>query len=127
MSRVAARFSLDTRTPPRSQPACCQRTQLPPTGGRPPIPSEQCVWCPMKIAAKVKRALRHAGSALTGASALLVQGVVHDAVHAGPRTALHYALNGNFDSAGSYLPGSIGFNLADVSSVARLRSLPDGV
>jgi hypothetical protein len=56
-----------------------------------------------------------------------MQGVMHDAVHAGPRTALHYALNGNFDSAGNYMPGSIGFNVADVSSVAQLDSLPDGV
>jgi hypothetical protein len=58
---------------------------------------------------------------------LLIQGVVHHAVHAGPQSALHYALQGNFDSGGNYLPGSIGFNLADVSSVAQLDSLPDGV
>jgi len=56
-----------------------------------------------------------------------MQGDVHHAVHAGPQSALHYALNGNFDSGGNYLPGSIGFNLADVSSVAQLDALPDGV
>jgi hypothetical protein len=56
-----------------------------------------------------------------------MQGVVHHASHAGPRSALRYALHGNFDSNGNYLPGSIGFNLADVSSVAQLNALPDGV
>jgi hypothetical protein len=56
-----------------------------------------------------------------------MQGVVHHTVHAGPQSTLHYAPNGNFDSDGNYLPGSIGFNLADVSTVAQLDSLPDGV
>jgi hypothetical protein len=36
---------------------------------------------------------------------------------------LHYAPNGNFDRDGRYLPGKIGFNLADVSSVRQLDSL----
>jgi len=44
-----------------------------------------------------------------------------------PQTVLHYAPNGNFGSNGSYLPGADGFNLADVSSVDALNSLPTGV
>jgi hypothetical protein len=40
---------------------------------------------------------------------------------------LHYAPNSNLNSAGAYLPGAYGFNLADVSSVAQLDSLPVGV
>lgn len=40
---------------------------------------------------------------------------------------LHFAPNGNFDSNGAYLPGKIGFNLADVSTVKELEALPAGV
>ena len=35
--------------------------------------------------------------------------------------------NANFDSNGNYLPGADGFNLADVSDVDTLNSLPSGV
>ena len=45
----------------------------------------------------------------------------------GPATTLHYAPNANFDSNGNYLPGADGFNLADVSDVGTLNSLPSGV
>src|SRR5437016_5067973 len=45
----------------------------------------------------------------------------------GPVTGLHYAPNNNFDSSGHYSPGTAGFNLADVSSVSELDSLPNGV
>lgn len=50
-----------------------------------------------------------------------------DASGSYPRTALHYAPNGNFGSDGSYLPGADGFNVADVSNVDTLNSLPAGV
>jgi hypothetical protein len=43
------------------------------------------------------------------------------------RRTLHYAPNLNFDDKGDFLPGSAGFNVADVSNVYRLRTLPDGV
>src|SRR5579871_1422054 len=43
-----------------------------------------------------------------------------------PVTNLHYAPNGNFVN-GQYVPAGDGFNLADVSSVAELNSLPPGV
>jgi hypothetical protein len=36
---------------------------------------------------------------------------------------LHYAPNGNFGADGQYLPGKVGFNLADVSNVTQLNSL----
>jgi hypothetical protein len=44
-----------------------------------------------------------------------------------PKFGLHYAPNGNFDSRGNYLPGKLGFNLADVSNIRELNALPDGV
>jgi hypothetical protein len=43
------------------------------------------------------------------------------------KSTLHYSPNGNFDTRGNYLPGKIGFNLADVNSVKQLNSLPAGV
>ena len=45
----------------------------------------------------------------------------------GPVTNLHFTPNGNFDSNGNYLPGADGFNLADVSDLGTLNSLPTGV
>jgi hypothetical protein len=45
----------------------------------------------------------------------------------GPITSLHYAPGANFDSNGNYLPGADGFNLADISNVGTLNSLPTGV
>lgn len=44
-----------------------------------------------------------------------------------PKRGLHYAPNGNFDGRGNYLPGKVGFNLADVSNIRQLDALPDGV
>src|SRR5258706_14471756 len=81
----------------------------------------------MQRATRTKRGPRHTGAALAAATLLFIQGVVHNAVDAGPQSAMHYALQGNFDPVGNYLPGSIGFNLADVNNVAQLDSLPDGV
>ncbi len=39
---------------------------------------------------------------------------------------LHFTANGNFDAAGHYLPGYLGYNLADVSSRSLLDRLPRG-
>ena len=47
--------------------------------------------------------------------------------NSGPVTGLHYTPNNNVDSSGNYSPGRAGFNLADVSSVGELDSLPSGV
>jgi hypothetical protein len=43
-----------------------------------------------------------------------------------PITTLHYTSNANLVN-GQYVPGSDGFNLADVNSLAQLNSLPAGV
>ena len=43
------------------------------------------------------------------------------------RTRLHFAPNGNFASNGDFLPGKVGFNLAEVTSVSVLETLPAGV
>ena len=43
-----------------------------------------------------------------------------------PQTTLHYAPNANF-SGSTYAPGADGFNLADVSSIGEVNSLPSGV
>ncbi len=48
-------------------------------------------------------------------------------VPAAAGTSLHLAANGNFDANGTFAPGKLGFNLADVSDEARLSSLPAGV
>ena len=45
----------------------------------------------------------------------------------GPNTPVHFAANGNFGARGQYFPGKVGFNLADVNSLAELNSLPPGV
>jgi hypothetical protein len=80
------------------------------------------------MSARAVRVLRSAATAQLAASALLMPSLVLDVpARAGPRSALHYAANGNFNSNGRYLPGAAGFNLADVSTVAQLNSLPDGV
>jgi len=44
-----------------------------------------------------------------------------------PVTDKHFTVNGDFDSMGNYLPAKVGFNLADVSSVSALNSLPPGM
>jgi len=87
---------------------------------------ETCIGFAMQRATRTRLRTWHICAALAGTTMLLVQDVHHD-VHAGPQSALHAALNGNFDSGGNYLPGSTGFNLADVTSVKQLNSLPDGV
>ena len=40
---------------------------------------------------------------------------------------LHYAAQANFDRTGRYTPAEAGFDLADVSTAAQLRGLPNGV
>jgi hypothetical protein len=82
----------------------------------------------MEMSARLPHALRFAGAAQLAVSALLMQSLVFDvSAHAGPESAFHYAANGNFDLHRNYLPGAIGFNLADVNNVTQLNSLPDGV
>jgi len=46
---------------------------------------------------------------------------------AAPVTGLHYAPNGDISGSGAYLPGALGFNLADISASWVLAYLPKGV
>lgn len=62
---------------------------------------------------------------IRGAGALVVLGAAIAQTMAG--THLHLAANGNFDANGTYAPGRIGFNLADVGDVATLDALPADV
>src|SRR5262249_22613942 len=81
----------------------------------------------------VTKLLRSPGAILCALALLVVPlfvafGVALDVpAVAAPKTPLHHAPNRNFDLRGNYLPGRVGFNLADVSSVAQLNSLPNGV
>jgi hypothetical protein len=43
------------------------------------------------------------------------------------KTPRHYAPNGNFDQRGEFTPGTVGFDLADVSNAAALDRLPANV
>jgi hypothetical protein len=81
----------------------------------------------MGMSARAVHVLRSAGAAQLAVSALFVQCLVFDvSTRAAPQSAFHYAPNGNFDLHRNYLPGAIGFDLADVSDVTQLNSLPDG-
>jgi hypothetical protein len=77
---------------------------------------------------QILRSLRHVAVTLLGIGALCATSFTRGAsIPSTPQNTLHFGPNGNFDPGGNYLPGKLGFNLADVSSVGQLRSLPDGV
>lgn len=83
---------------------------------------------PVRTYARARYVAWSAVASLLGASALLLQSLpFHAQTRADSRATLHFASNGNFDAAGSYLPAAAGFNLADVNSPAQVDSLPDGV
>jgi len=64
----------------------------------------------------------------TGACLLLAASTLAKAeALTAPQTGLHYTSGSNLDADGHYTPGKLGFNLADVSSVSQLNSLPAGV
>ena len=46
---------------------------------------------------------------------------------ADPVATRHFAANHNFDASGNFTPGTVGFNLADISKPSELDLLPDGV
>jgi hypothetical protein len=58
---------------------------------------------------------------------LMLGPTLRAAVIVEPRTALHYASNGNFGADRTYSPRVAGFNLADVNNASQLASLPPGV
>ena len=70
--------------------------------------------------------LRRIGSSMAWFITALMIGICAAGQSASTR-GLHYAPNRNFDSRGNYLPGKLGFNLADVSDSRQLDALPDGV
>ena len=71
---------------------------------------------------------RRSGLPLLSAIALLVLiGAWNSFSPTGPATPLHYGPNHNFAVDGTYLPGELGFNLADLNTVDQLDSLPHGV
>jgi len=66
-------------------------------------------------------------SSLLIVGAMLVGAMLGAPAHGGSNTELHHAPNRNFDARGNYLPGKVGFNVADVSTAKQLNSLPNGV
>lgn len=67
-------------------------------------------------------------ASLVTAAALLILGLTLGVpAHGEPKADLHLAANHNFDAKGKYVPGRLGFNLADVSLSTQLGALPNGV
>lgn len=61
----------------------------------------------------------------TVAVGLTIKPKSHAATTLGPVTAWHYTANGNF-SGSTYVPGSVGFNLPDISTAGELSLVPTG-
>jgi hypothetical protein len=81
----------------------------------------------MRAAARVRAPFRR-GWLPMAVFAMLGLSVTADALlRIAPSASLHYAPNRNFGPRGDYLPDQAGFNLADVSTLAQLDSLPAGV
>jgi hypothetical protein len=76
---------------------------------------------------KLSRQRHGVGSGLAVGILLIVGSLAPVPARGEPKTDLHYSPNHNFDDQGQYLPGKVGFNLADVGDVRKLESLPDGV
>ncbi len=74
----------------------------------------------------------HGRTALLLAAIGVLLGVVgacdaRDSVTTAQVLGLHYAANSNISASGSYVPGRLGFNLADIGSKDELDGLPKGV
>ena len=81
----------------------------------------------MKTTALAISVMRSAASVAIALTPGLLPRLLHASDAPDPSAApLHYAMNGNFDGGGAYLPRRAGFNLADVSSVGQLKSLSPG-
>jgi hypothetical protein len=82
----------------------------------------------MRMATSFTQARRPGRSCRLIRSILLIAGSLGAAcAHGAPNTSRHYAPNHNIDAEGKYLPGKVGFNLADVDDVGQLDALPNGV
>jgi SAM-dependent methyltransferase len=91
------------------------------------VPSTEASWA-SHATTRFSRAWRWVKASRVTASILIVlSAILADPAHSEPRTELHHAPNHNFDVTGNYLPGKVGFNVADVSTARQLNSLPDGV
>jgi hypothetical protein len=62
-----------------------------------------------------------------GDAAVLQEAGPFDAGGLGPATRWHYTSGGGIDANGQFAAGAYGFNLADVSTVGEINSLPQGV
>lgn len=93
--------------------------------GRSKISAKLAMSSVMQIARSTRR--RKQASRLTANVLLIVSSMLGVAAHGAPQTDLHYAPNHNIGPKGQYLPGKIGFNLADVGNARDLNSLPSGV
>ena len=76
---------------------------------------------------KTRTILLALASALSLALALVLNASTGSAASLGPVTGYHYTANGNFDSSGNYLPGSLDYNVADISSASALSWIPANV
>jgi hypothetical protein len=82
----------------------------------------------MRVRARSTPARRRKGVPHLVANVWLMLTVMLGApAHSAPRTDLHHAPNHNFDAKGNFLPGKVGFNLADISNTRQLDALPKGV
>jgi hypothetical protein len=81
----------------------------------------------MQVAARSIQTIRHKRACrLIAGVLLIVSGLLDLPAHGAPKTDLHHAPNHNFDAINNFLPGKVGFNLADVDNVGQLASLPEG-
>ena len=81
----------------------------------------------MRITGQSAPTRRHKNVSCLIAGMLIAGGALDLPAHGAPKTDLHHAPNHNFDARSRYLPGEIGFNLADVDDVRQLRLLPSDV
>ena len=85
----------------------------------------------MRLTARIPRLLACAAVALVAAdvplSLELLSGGRALALYPARDRVLHYAPNDNFGPNGDYLPGRLGFNLADVNTVDQINGLEAGV
>jgi hypothetical protein len=85
----------------------------------------------MRLTARIPRLLACAAVALVAAdvplSLELLPGGRALALYPARDRVLHYAPNDNFGPNGDYLPGRLGFNLADVNTVDQINGLEAGV
>jgi SAM-dependent methyltransferase len=97
-------------------------------GGAEPSARRRVAVASTQASPALRTTARFTRASMLTASVLLILGVMLTApAHGEPKTDLHHAPNRNFDVRGNFLPGKVGFNVADVSTARQLNSLPNGV